>query len=34
MINWQPVSSWKNTCRMYVLVLADGSTHTALVRFT
>ena len=32
-INWQTVASWKNTCRMYVLVLADGTTHTALVRF-
>ncbi len=33
-INWQSVSGWKNTCRIYSLTLADGTTHTAVVRFT
>ncbi len=33
-INWQSVSGWKNTCRIYSLTLADGTKHTAVVRFT
>lgn len=43
-INWVNYDLWvetevdsdfdgKNTCRMYVLVLTDGTTHTAVVRF-
>ena len=33
-INWQTVSGWKNTCRIYSLTLTDGTKHTAVVRFT
>jgi predicted acyl esterase len=32
-ITWQTVPSWQHTCRMVVLVLADGTTHTAVVEF-
>ncbi|HEX9823689.1 MAG TPA: CocE/NonD family hydrolase [Actinomycetota bacterium] len=31
---WKTAKSWTNTCRRFVLELTDGSTHTALFRFT
>ncbi|MFL5477192.1 MAG: PxKF domain-containing protein [Gemmatimonadales bacterium] len=30
---WKTSSSWAGPCRMFVLTLADGSTHQALFRF-
>jgi hypothetical protein len=30
---WKTSSSWAGTCRVFVLTLADGSTHQALFRF-
>jgi hypothetical protein len=31
--NWRTSASWTGSCRMFVLTLADGSTHQALFRF-
>ena len=32
--SWATDKAWKNTCRTFVLKLADGTTHTAEFQFT